>query len=74
MNGFYHNDMSPVSGVTAAVVSSTGSHTSTPPQQLKTDKEELELGLLTVSWFFKLETNILPEGASPNFALRGNRS
>ena len=70
MNGFYHIDMTPVSGVTSAVVSSTSSHTSTPPQQLKTDKEELELGLLTVSWFFKLENNILPKGSSPNFASR----
>ncbi|XP_057296913.1 SLIT-ROBO Rho GTPase-activating protein 2-like isoform X2 [Hydractinia symbiolongicarpus] len=44
MNGFYHIDMTPVSGPTTSPNSTL---VSSPPQQLKVDKEEWETGLLT---------------------------
>lgn len=46
MNGFYHMDMTPVSG--NATTSPTSNLVATPPSQLKQEKEEWETSLLSV--------------------------
>ena len=47
MNGFYHMDMTPVSGP-STTSPTAGNLATTPPSQLKQEKEEWETSLLSV--------------------------
>ena len=54
MNGFYHIDMTPVSG--NSTTSPTNSQlVATPPSQLKQEKEEWEASLLLVNCFLIID-------------------
>jgi len=58
MNGFYHIDMTPVSGSSTTSPTNTNLQT-TPPNQLRQEKEEWEASLLLVCLYFLLVCHTL---------------